>query len=132
MPRFWAILTLTILVACLPVPAQNLVSPKLLPSPAELRVATTNASLGQNSNAASDQPAPQKHWTKGGKIMTFTGLGLLAGGGSAFAYGESNGNSYSCNSGGTCLAVDWKWTGVGWMAGGSALTVIGLTRHSTD
>lgn len=132
MPRFWAILVLIILLASLPLSAQNLVSSKLLPSPPELRVAATNASLGQNSGAASDQPAPRKHWTKGGKIMTFIGLGLLAGGASAFAYGESNGNSYGCNSGGTCVAVDWKWTGVGWMAAGSTLTVIGLTRHSTD
>lgn len=132
MPRFWAILILAILFASLPLSAQNLVSPKLLPSPAELRLATTNASLGQSSNAASDQPAPQRHWTKGGKIMTFIGLGLLAGGTTAFAYGESNGNSYSCNTGGTCVAVDWKWTGVGWMAAGSTLTVIGLTRHSTQ
>jgi hypothetical protein len=131
MPRFWAVLSLSILFISLQASAQNLVSPKLLPSSAELRVATTNLSLGQSSSAAPEQPVPQKHWTKGGKIMTFIGLGLLGGGGAAFAYGESNGNSYSCNSGGTCLAVDWKWTGVGWMAAGSTLTVIGLTRHST-
>jgi hypothetical protein len=131
MPRFWAVLILPILFISLQASAQNLVSPKLLPSPAELRVATTNSNLGQNSSSTPGQPVPQKHWTKGGKIMTFIGLGLLAGGSAAFAYGESNGNSYSCNSGGTCVAVDWKWTGVGWMAAGSTLSVIGLTRHST-
>jgi len=132
MTRFGVVLVLAISFFSLPAFAQNLVSPRLLPSPAELRVATANASLGQNSSAAPEQPVPQKHWTKGGKIMTYIGLGLLAGGVSAFAYGESNGNSYGCNSGGTCIAVDWKWTGVGWMAAGSTLTVIGLTRHSTD
>lgn len=132
MTRFGAVLTLAILFLSLPVFAQNLVSPKLLPSPAELRVATTNANFGQNSSAAPEQPIPQRHWTKGGKIMAYIGFGLLAGGVGAFAYGESKGNSYSCNSGGTCIAVDWKWTGVAWMAAGSTLTVIGLTRHSTD
>lgn len=132
MPRFWAVLVLATLFVSLPISAQSVVSPKLLPSPAELRVATTNATFGQNSSAPAEQPSPQKHWTKGGKIMTFIGLGLLAGGTAAFAYSESNRNSYSCSSGSTCVSVDWKWTGVGWMAAGSTLTVIGLTRHSTD
>lgn len=132
MTRFWAILTTVMLFASLSASAQNLVSPKLLPPPAELRVAATNASLGQTSNVPPAQPAPHKHWTKGGKIMTFVGLGLLAGGTGALAYGLSNENSYSCSSGGTCIAVDWKWTGVAWMAAGGALTVIGATRRSTD
>lgn len=132
MPRFWAVLIMALLSVSLPAAAQSLVSPKLLPSPAELRLATMNASLGQDSSAAPVQAAPQKHWTKGGKIMTYIGLGLLGGGSAALAYGETNGNSYGCASGGPCVAVDWKWTGVGWIAAGSTLTVIGLTRHSTD
>jgi hypothetical protein len=134
MPRFWAVLIMALLFVSLPAAAQNLVSPKLLPSPAELRLATMNASLGQDSSAAPVpvQATPQKHWTKGGKIMTYIGLGLLGGGTAAFAYGETSGNGYGCTSGGPCVAVDWKWTGVGWMAAGSTLTIIGLTRHSTD
>lgn len=132
MPRFWPILILAILGASLSASAQNLVSTKLIPSPTELRFAAMNATFGQDSDAAPQHPVPQRHWTKGGKIMTFIGLGLLAGGGAAFAYGETNSNRYPCTGGGTCVAVDWKWTGVGWLAAGSTLTVIGLTRHSTD
>jgi hypothetical protein len=130
MIRFWAILVTGALFFSLPAFAQDLVSPKLLPPSAELRAAAANASFGQNTGAQPAQPAPKKHWTKGGKIMTFIGAGLLAGGSGALAYGLSNENSYSCSSGGTCIAVDWKWTGVGWMAAGGALTAIGLTRHS--
>lgn len=130
MRRFWGIFVTMVLVASLPAFAQNLVSPRLLPSSAELRAAAARASLGQSSTPSTSQPAHQKHWTKGGKIMTFIGAGLLAGGTGALAYGLSNENSYSCSVGNTCVAVDWKWTGVAWMAGGATLAVIGLTRRS--
>jgi len=129
MTRFWGLLV-TVLLISLPAVAQNLVSPKLLPPPAELRVAAANASLGQSSSPSSTQPVHQRHWTKGGKIMTFIGAGLLGGGTGALAYGLSDENSYTCSSGGTCVAVDWKWTGVAWMATGATLTVIGVTRRS--
>lgn len=130
MRRFWGVLVTVVLFVALPAAAQNLVSPKLLPPPAELRVAATSASLGQTSAPSSSQPVHEKHWTKGGKIMTYIGAGLLAGGTAALAYGVSNENSYSCSTGSTCIAVDWKWTGVAWMAAGSTLAVIGLTRRS--
>lgn len=130
MIRFGAILVTGALFFSWPAIAQNLVSPKLLPPPAELRTATANASFGQTTNAQPAHPAVQKHWTKGGKIMTYIGAGLLGGGTGALAYGLSNENSFACDSGGTCIAVDWKWTGVGWMAAGGALMAVGLTRHS--
>jgi len=132
MKRFGAILVFAISFACLPAFTQTLVSPKLLLTPSEVRAANLRAAFGQSASTTSQPTTPQKHWTKGGKIMTFIGLGLLAGGGGAFAYGESNANNFSCTSGGTCVAVDWKWTGVAWMAAGGTLTAIGLTRRSTD
>jgi len=135
MSRFCAIvLVLAISLASMPVTAQELVSHKLLPPPAELRAGmrTPNATLAQDSSAQTKPPVRQKHWTKGGKIMTYVGVGLMAGGSAALAYGLSNQNSISCSGGSTCIAVDWKWTGVAWLAGGSALTLIGLTRRSTD
>ncbi|MGO9087611.1 MAG: hypothetical protein ACLQBK_20530 [Candidatus Sulfotelmatobacter sp.] len=133
MTRCWAILlVIAISFASLPASAQELVSHKLLPPPAALRAGIQNfhASFGQETGAPAKQPARQKHWTKGGKIMTYIGAGLMAGGAGALAYGLSNQNSANCI--GTCIAVDWKWTGVAWLAGGSVLTVIGLTRRSTD
>jgi len=130
--RFWAVLLIIAMwFASLPISAQDLVSPKLLPPPAALRAATGNV-LEQDSNARASQPVKQKHWTKGGKIMTYIGVGLMAGGAGALGYGLSNQNSLSCKAGSTCVAVDWKWTGVGWLAGGAALTIIGLTRRSAD
>ena len=131
MIRFFLILVAALSSASL-ASAQNLVSPKLLPPAADLRVATGNASFGQNSSASSEQPATHRHWTKGGKIMTFIGIGLMAGGAGALGYGLSSENSYSCNTGGTCVAVDWKITGALWLAGGAALTVVGATRRSSD
>lgn len=130
MSRFWGVLVTVVVSVSLPAIAQDLVSPKLLPSPAEMRVAATNASLGQDSASSASQPSHQKHWTKGGKIMTFIGAGMMAGGAGALGYGLSNENSYSCSAGNTCIAVDWKWTGVAWLAAGGTLTAIGLTRRS--
>jgi hypothetical protein len=135
MTRCWAILlVIAISFASLPASAQELVSHKLLPPPAALRtgIHDFHASFGQEPGAPAKQPAKQKHWTKGGKIMTYIGAGLMAGGAGALGYGLSNQNSPSCSAGNTCIAVDWKWTGVAWLAGGSVLTVIGLTRRSTD
>ena len=134
MPRRLAIVLAIVVFAFLPASAQNLVSPKLLFPPLTLRAKTINfnAALGQESNASSDQRVHQRHWTKGGKIMTFIGVGLMAGGAAALGYGLSHDNTPVCNGGGTCVAVDWKWTGAGWLAGGSVLTVIGVTRHSSD
>jgi len=135
MTRLWAILlVIAISFASLPASAQELVSPKLLPPPAALGAGIRNfhATFGQEPGAPANQPAKQKHWTKGGKIMTYVGAGVMAGGAGALGYGLSNQNSLSCSSGSTCIAVDWKWTGVAWLGIGSALTVIGLTRRSTD
>jgi len=127
------VLGMAMLLVCLPASAQEMVSHKLLPAPTELRAAIPDfhASLDEPA-AASNQPVRQRHWTKGGKIMTGIGAGLLVGGGIALAHGLSNANSYSCTSGGTCLAVDWKVTGGIWLGTGAVLTVLGVTRHSSD
>jgi len=127
------VLGMAMLLACLPASAQELVSHKLLPAPTELRAAIPDfhASLDEPA-ASSNQPVRHRHWTKGGKIMTGIGAGLLVGGGIALAHGLNNANSYSCTSGGTCVAVDWKVTGGIWLGTGAVLTVLGVTRHSTD
>jgi hypothetical protein len=80
------VLVIAISFASLPAPAQNLVLPKLLPPPAALR-ATAGNLLNQDSSAQPTQPVNHKHWTKGGKIMTYIGVGLMAGGAGALAYG---------------------------------------------
>jgi hypothetical protein len=136
MRRCWSPLLVTaILAASLPVSSQDLVSPKLLPPAAGLRLrAVPNFNLTQDtSSATSAQPAAKhRRWTKGGKIMTFVGLGLMGGGASALGYGLSHKNTPDCSAGNTCVAVDWQWTGVGWLAAGSALTILGLTRHTSN
>ena len=85
---------------------------------------------GQSNPSA--QPAKHRHWTKGGKIMTFIGVPVMAAGGSMLAYGMKNGNSASCSSNNTCVSVDWKWTGAAWVAIGGVLTAIGATRRSSE
>ena len=120
-------------LTCLPASAQEMVSHKLLPPPAELRAAIPDFNVSFDDPATpSSQPVKRRHWTKGGKIMTGIGVGLLVGGGAALAHGLTNANSYSCTSGGTCLAVDWKVTGGIWLGAGAVLTALGVTRHSTD
>ena len=127
------VLGVAISLTCLPASAQEMVSHKILPPPSELRAAVPNFSASLDDPAApSSQPVKQRHWTKGGKIMTGIGAGLLVGGGIALAHGLTNANSYSCTSGGTCVAVDWKVTGGIWLGTGAVLTVLGVTRHSTD
>jgi hypothetical protein len=83
-----------------------------------------------SQSAPSDRPGTanhQRHWTKGGKIMTYIGVGLMAGGGGALAYGLSKKDNYCY---GSCFAFDWKWTGAAWLGAGSVLTAIGATRRS--
>jgi hypothetical protein len=80
---------------------------------------------------ATSGQAKHKHWTKGGKVMTYIGIPVMAAGGAMLAYGLSNGNSTSC-SGNTCVSVEWKWTGAAWLGTGGVLTAIGLTRHSSE
>ncbi len=117
--------------SCQPASAQELVSAKLLPAPAELRAEIAKVNAGFDDPALSSSRAVhQKHWTKAGKIMTYIGIPLLAAGTGALAYGLSTQNSSNCS--GTCFSVDWKATGAIWLSGGAVLTIIGATRRSTD
>ena len=93
------------------------------PDPAAVQAATNNP-----ANSPS-QSVKKRHWSHGGKIMTYIGVPGLAAGGAMLAYGLKNGDSSSCN-GNTCVSVSWKYTGAAWMAIGSGLTVFGLTRHT--
>jgi hypothetical protein len=95
------------------------------PSLAEVRA------MSDGQSSPSGQPAKRSHWTKGGKVMTYIGIPVMAAGGAMLAYGLKNGNSTSCN-GGTCVSVEWKWTGVAWLGVGGALTTIGVTRRSSE
>jgi hypothetical protein len=134
MMRFWTIvLVIAIAFASLPAPAQNLVSPKLLPPPAELRagIHNLNASLAQGSNTPSSQPAKTKHWTKTGKILTIVGGAVAADGIATVAYYEAYNSSCSTNLS-NCLSSGWKWAGVAEASAGGALMLIGLTRRSSE
>ena len=127
MNRLGAIVVLIFVFSyALPVSAQNLVSPKLLPPTMSLHagVKNLNAAFGQGSGTQTNQQVHRRHWTTGGKVMTFVGAGIAVTGTVLLVHGASNPQRMFAN--------DVKWTGAGVLAGGSVLTIIGLTRHSTN
>jgi hypothetical protein len=130
--RFLFLLVImSILGACLPASAADLVSPKLLPPASGLRVGIPHQNAAFDSGTVpSDQPAPKhRHWSKKGKVLTIVGAGLIGAGAAAIVHGQNT--TVSC-SGNTCAEIAWKATGAAWAAGGAALVIVGLTRHTTD
>ena len=130
--RCWAgLLVVTMLGGCLPVLAQDLVSPKLLPRASELRVEVANRHLALDT--ATDPPSqtatPHRHWSKGGKVMTIIGAGLVGAGTAALIHGQ---NTQIACSNGYCTSIAWKATGAIWMAGGAALVIVGATRRTEN
>jgi hypothetical protein len=111
--------------------AQDLVSPKLLPPASELRVEVANRhlALDTQNDPPSQTTTPHRHWSKGGKIMTIIGAGLIGAGTGAVIHGQ---NTQVACSNGTCTEIAWKATGAIWMAGGAALVIVGATRRTTD
>ncbi|MBZ5684280.1 MAG: hypothetical protein LAP86_04530 [Acidobacteriia bacterium] len=111
--------------------AQDLVSPKLLPPASELRVAAANRhlALATETDPPSQTTTPHRHWSKGGKIMTIIGAGLIGAGTAALIHGQ---NTQVACSNGTCTEIAWRATGAIWMAGGAALVIVGATRRTED
>ena len=111
--------------------AQNLVSPKLLPPASELRaeVANRHLALDTESDPPNTAATPHRRWSKGGKIMTIIGAGLIGAGTGALIHGQ---NTQVACSNGTCTSIAWRATGAIWMAGGAALVIVGVTRHTED
>ena len=132
--RGWAtILIVTMLGVGLPASAQELVSPKLLPPASALRagMASRNPAfdMGDDPSNSKHAAAPHRHWSKTGKILTIVGAGLVGAGAAAIVHGQ---NTRVACSGTTCVDIAWRNTGIIWAAGGSALMIVGLTRHTTD
>jgi hypothetical protein len=111
--------------------AQDLVSPKLLPPASELRVAAANRHLAltTETDPPSQAAKPHRHWSKGGKVMTIIGAGLIGAGTGALIHGQ---NTQIACSNGYCTSVAWRATGAIWMAGGAALVIVGATRRTED
>jgi hypothetical protein len=128
-PRFLSMLVIVaMLVTCLPASASDLVSPKLLPPASGLRVGIPNQNVAFDSGTGpSERPAPKRHWSKTGKVLTIVGAGLIAGGTAAVVHGQNT--TVACGSN-SCTQIGWKATGAVWMAGGAALVIVGLTRHT--
>lgn len=128
MMRLGAIVALMLVFSASVVPAsaQNLVSPKLLPVKPSLRVGVenVNAAFGQDSRTQTNEVSRRKHWTTGGKVLTFVGAGIATMGTVLLVHGASNP--------GQLFARDEKFVGIGILAGGSVTTIIGLTRRSTN
>jgi hypothetical protein len=61
--------------------------------------------------------------------MTVIGAGLIGAGTAAVIHGQ---NTQVACSNGTCTEIAWRATGAIWMAGGAALVIVGVTRHTTD
>lgn len=93
------------------------------PDPAAIQAAMNNPA---NPPA---QTARKRHLSHAGKIMTYIGIPVMAGGAAMLAYGLSNGDSTSCNDS-SCVSVSWKYTGAAWLAIGGSLTAFGLTRRT--
>ena len=129
--RFLSMLVIVaLLVTCLPASAADLVSPKLLPPASGLRAGIPNRNVAfDTGTGSSDRPAPRRHWSKTGKILTIVGGGLIAGGAAALVHGQNT--KVACSSG-TCTEIAWRATGAVWMASGAALVIVGLTRRTTD
>jgi hypothetical protein len=129
--RFLSMLViLAMLVTCLPASAADLVSPKLLPPASGLRAGIPNQKVAfDTGTGSSDRPAPRRHWSKTGKILTIVGGGLIVGGTAAVVHGQNT--KVACSSG-TCTEIGWRATGAVWMASGAALVIVGVTRRTTD
>ncbi len=130
------LLIVAMLGACLPASASDLVSLKLLPPASALRAGIPSRNVAFDAGISpSHQPAaPHRHWSKTGKILTIVGGGLIGVGAGAFVYGQNNPQAGCRSSGviGDCTALVWKGAGVIWMGAGTALVIVGLTRHTTD
>jgi hypothetical protein len=111
--------------------AQDLVSPKLLPPASELRVEAANRHLAfdADNDPRNQAAAPHRHWSKGGKVMTIIGAGLIGAGTAALIHGQNT--QVACSSG-TCTEIKWRATGAIWMGGGAALVIVGATRRTED
>src|ERR1700746_3681190 len=111
--------------------AQDLVSPKLLPPASELSVVVANRhlALDTQTDPPSTVATPHRHRSKGGKIMTVIGAGLIGAGTAALIHGQ---NTQLACSNGTCTEIAWRATGATWMGGGAELVIVGVTRHTTD
>jgi len=123
------LLVMAMLFTSLPCIAQEPVPFNALARAAAVQPSLSDLSAmpdGQSNPSA--QPARHSHWTKGGKIMTYIGVPVMVAGGAMLAYGMKNGDNSSCI--GTCMSVEWKWTGAAWLAVGGVLTAIGTTRRS--
>jgi hypothetical protein len=118
------------LFASLPCAAQEPIPFKSLANMAAVQPSLSD--LREMQNGSSPQGTGHRHWTKGGRIMTYIGVPVMAAGAAMLAYGVTKSNSTDCSDGNTCVSVDWKWTGAAWLGVGGALTVIGLTRHSSE
>lgn len=130
--RFVAVLLMvTMSGMCMPASAADLVSPKLLPPASALRagIPTRSVSFDAGTGPSSPPPAPHRHWSKTGKVLTIVGGGLVAAGTVAIVHGQNT--RIACNDN-SCVGIAWRDTGIGWAAGGAALMIVGLTRHTTD
>ncbi len=130
--RFLAMLLVMAMVGVgLPAWAADLVSPKLLPPASGLRVVTPNLNARFDSGTVPSGQPPEKHrhWSKTGKILTIVGGGSIAGGAAALVHGQNT--TVACGSS-SCTQIGWRATGAAWTAGGAALVIVGLTRHTTD
>jgi hypothetical protein len=130
--RFVAVLLMVAVPGmCMTASAADLVSPKLLPPASSLRAGIPDwkISFDAGTAASSQRAAPHRHWSRTGKVLTIVGGGLVTAGTVAIVRRQST--PIACDNY-TCVDIEWRDIGIGWAAGGAALTIVGLTRHTTD
>ena len=136
MRYFATLLVVALLFASIPVAAEGPgPAKKVIPfdhlaasSSSQPDLAAFQAAMN-NLGSSTSQTTQKRHWSKGGKIMTFIGVPVMAAGGAMLAYGLKNGDTTSC-SGSSCVSVSWKYTGAAWLGIGGVLTAIGATRRT--
>jgi hypothetical protein len=106
------------------IPFDQLATSSSLTDPAVIQ-----AAMNGQSNPAAENARP-RHWSHGGKVMTYIGVPVFVGGAAMLGYGLKNGDSNLGCSGNSCTSLSWTYTGAAWLATGSFLTVWGLTRRT--
>jgi hypothetical protein len=128
------LLVITLLASTLPCSAQDPIPFNELARESSSSFSFADARADYGGQAASSTPNFKiRHWTRGGKIMTFIGLPLLAIGGVTIGSTLNRGCRQTGPYGRTCLGEDIVVTGEVFLtATGTALTIVGATWRSTE
>jgi hypothetical protein len=100
--------------------------------PATIGAFSMPEGLPQAGQAPSTAPQPGsaggRHWSRKGKILTGFGVAAAVAG----AIMMTKGTSTISSTGTESVEINWKATGAVWLSVGAVLTIVGVTRRSSD